>query len=73
MRYTPSGGQPLGSSLSRRLSSEGSGWGGGEEGGGGGGGGGRGGSRRLEVIGGRAMWQRTTNACVCYLTDWMPD
>ena len=33
MRFTTSGGQPLGSSLSRRLSSEGSGWGAGGGGG----------------------------------------
>ena len=45
----PSGEQPLGSSFSRRLSSEGSGWGGGREGGGG---------RRLKVICRRATSQR---------------
>ena len=50
----PSGGQPLGSSLSRLLSSEGSGWWG-EEGEGRGGGGG--GGRRSEVADGRAMSQ----------------
>ena len=50
----PSGGQPLGSSLSKRLSSEGSSWGEGVGGGGGSGG------RRLEVKGGRVMWQTFT-------------
>ena len=49
----PSGGQPLGSSLSRRLSSEGSCLGRGEGGGGGGGGG-----WRLEIAGGGATSQR---------------
>ena len=50
MRYE---GQPLESSLPRRLSSEGSSWGGG--GGEREGGEGEGGGRRLEVTGGRAM------------------